>query len=454
MSSNPTSDKLNDAECEKGHVTQRPPIPYATSKAESSLKASRETIKMKTPEGEVKVAVLGDSPGAEEYLQHLNAFLQMLVRKKYEDDLTKLTKAVRAATALVTKLSKAPSGERGPEMAERLILAEAAKSELVKAEVNKSTKVVLVYDLFCKGLKEDPELQWDRIVDDMHTKDPWEDLKGVKHDGLRRKSSLSLWECIDFHKLTIYSIDAAEKQRFYMLCNLKKPTKFSIRAHVTQMETLNKYLGLLPTIKNSPQAVVSTELGNVPFNETTLASIILNHLPVAWRTQYALTHTLVPKSPRAILLDLENIKKLFAKKTNEAARTNKAKVATATKLADERVPKKRAHGGGPDKGAPKKGSTAKYCKWCKAVDGPFMTHNTDECRRFNKDGSQKDRPTKPFDSAKTPAWKKPGGGDSSQIAYLTEEMTKMTKLVKKLKKSKKHSKKRARDSSDSDSNSD
>ena len=75
MSSIPTSNELNDAECEKGHVTQRPPIPYATSKAESTMKASRETIKMKTPEGEVKVAVLVDSPGAEEYLQHLNAFL-------------------------------------------------------------------------------------------------------------------------------------------------------------------------------------------------------------------------------------------------------------------------------------------------------------------------------------------------------------------------------------------
>ena len=47
------------------------------------------------------------------------------------------------------------------------------------------------------------------------------------------------------------------------------------------------------------------------------------------------------------------------------------------------------------------------------------------------------------------------GGESSQMAYLTEEMTKMSKLVKKLKKSKKHGKKRARDSSDSsDSDSD
>jgi len=123
------------------------------------------------------------------------------------------------------------------------------------------------------------------------------------------------------------------------------------------METLNKHLGLLPTIKNSPQAVASTELGNVPFNETTLASIILSHLPVVWRTQYGLTHALVPESPRAILVDLENIEKLFAEKANEETQANKAKVAATAKLAGEQVPRKgkRTHGGLPEKGTPKKG---------------------------------------------------------------------------------------------------
>jgi len=101
-------------------------------------------------------------------------------------------------------------------------------------------------------------------------------------------------------------------------------------------------------------------------------------------------------------------------------------------------------------GTPKKGRTNKFCKWCKAVDGPFTrTHNTTECHRYNKDGSQKDRLTESFDSAKKP-WKKPGSGDFAQMAYLTEEMA---KLKKRLKKSKKHSKKRARDSLDSDSDS-
>jgi len=64
---------------------------------------------------------------------------------------------------------------------------------------------------------------------------------------------------------------------------------------------------------------------------------------------------------------------------------------------------------------------------------------------FNKDGSQKDRLTKPFDSAKN----KPGSGDPDQITYPTEEIA---KLKKKLQKSKRHSKKHARESTDNDSN--
>jgi hypothetical protein len=245
------------------------------------LKASRETVKVKTSEGEVKMAVLGDNPGPEEYLQHLNSFLRMLSRKKWDDEMTKLAKAALATTARVRKLTRTPSEETEPQTTVRLGLWEAAEVELKKAEALEAFKAGLVYDLFRKTLKEDPELQWDRIIDDMHAKDPWEDLRGAKHDGLRVKSVASLWECIDFHKLSVYSVDAAERHRFYMLCNLKKPAKSSIRSHVTRMETLNKYLGLLPTIKNSPQAVASTELGNVPFNETTLASIVLSHLPVA-----------------------------------------------------------------------------------------------------------------------------------------------------------------------------
>ena len=61
-------------------------------------------------------------------------------------------------------------------------------------------------------------------------------------------------------------------------------------------------------------------------------------------------------------MDLENIEKMQVKKFNEKAKVNKAKAATAS--TELRVPKKRANAGGANRGAPKKGRTAKYCKWC------------------------------------------------------------------------------------------
>jgi len=67
-----------------------------------------------------------------------------------------------------------------------------------------------------------------------------------------------------------------------------------------------------------------------------------------------------------------------------------------------RVPKKQTNGGNSDRGAPKKGDTAKYCKWCKVAKGPFTIHDSSECRRFEKDVSPKDRLVKPFDSLKKP----------------------------------------------------
>jgi hypothetical protein len=227
MSSTATSE-LNDADCEKGHVSQRPPISYATSKDEALIKASRKTIKMKTSEGEVKVAVLGDSPGPEEYLQHISSFVRMLERKKNSEDMLKLAKAVTSLKAPVRRLTTAPTGEKPAKKTVRLGLLKDVIDKLVEANVHEDAKLETVYELFRKTLKEDPELQWDRIVTAMHTKDPWEDLKGVKHEGIRGKSSKSLWECIDFHKRTIYSIDAAEQQRLYILCHLKKPAKSSI----------------------------------------------------------------------------------------------------------------------------------------------------------------------------------------------------------------------------------
>ena len=83
------------------------------------------------------MAVLGDNPGPEEYLQHLNSFIRMLSRKKWDDEMTKLTKAVLTTTARVMKLARTPSDETEPQTTVRLGLWEAAEVEVKKAEAEK-----------------------------------------------------------------------------------------------------------------------------------------------------------------------------------------------------------------------------------------------------------------------------------------------------------------------------
>ena len=286
MSSNLTSVELSDADCKKGQVSQRPPISYATSKSSTALVSSRDTIKMKTPKGESKQTLLGDGADGEEYVKHLMSYQRYSEKLGYEADLEAASKVTLSAYQTLKKASKQPGEkETANAKAKRLAKVEAAKTKLEEAEIAESTYACLAYDLFRKLLRDNPETQWDRIVSEMHTKNPWEDLTGAKRNGLRTKSQLSLIDCLEFHKLTFFSLDAVDRLKYYMMCSVKKPMKWTIRMHVSQMETLNKYLGILPTIKNSLLAVASMKFGNIPFTETTHASIILSHLSVAWRNQ-------------------------------------------------------------------------------------------------------------------------------------------------------------------------
>jgi hypothetical protein len=223
-------------------------------------------------------------------VKHLMSFFHFMEKKGYEADLEAAPKVTLGATTALKKHAQAQHGEKDPAKAERLTRVKAAKVRLTKAKVAKSMLACLAYDFFRKLLRDEPKIQWDWIVTDMHTKNPWEDIKGVKHNSLRGKLQQSLTDCIEFLKLTVFTVDAAERLRYYLMCSVKKPVRWTICMHISRMEVLNKYLGILSTIKNSPLAVTTTEMGNVPFMEATHASIILSHLPVAWRNQYNLMH--------------------------------------------------------------------------------------------------------------------------------------------------------------------
>jgi hypothetical protein len=106
--------KLNDPDCEKGQVSQQPPIPYAVSKNGLLVSTSRETIKIKTPEGESKQTLLGNGVDGEEYVKHLMSFTQFMEKKGYKADLEAASKVTLSATTALKKLVKAQTREKDP----------------------------------------------------------------------------------------------------------------------------------------------------------------------------------------------------------------------------------------------------------------------------------------------------------------------------------------------------
>jgi hypothetical protein len=246
---------------------------------------------------------------------------------------------------------------------------EALKKLLEQAdkltEQNRKTtlkEIVKAYELIRTYFVGEARTQWDKVIIKMHNKDPWVAVDGSLNKGPHERDWDSFLDCIELHKLTIFSCDAAELQRYYMQQHVRKPQRVTVRAFVTRMGLLNDYLAYLPMVKDSSMAVADTKKGNIPFDEADLARIELKAVPTLWVNQYNLTHSTLPKSPRLLLSDLENIERVMNKKCTETAKA-RGKDGTASASAKSN-PKKRASTGSTEQ-VPKKVKTAKFCNHCK-----------------------------------------------------------------------------------------
>jgi hypothetical protein len=145
----------------------------------------------------------------------------------------------------------------------------------------------------------------------MHERDSWAEVNGQVNKGRHPRTWMYFLDCLELHKLTVFSADAAKSQRFYIQQAVRKPQRATVRQHNLQMGVLNDYVKHLPTLKDSSKAVPMTKKGNIPFGEADLAAIVLLFVPMSWQNQYNLNHSMVPESTRALLPNLEAIEQSY-----------------------------------------------------------------------------------------------------------------------------------------------
>jgi hypothetical protein len=140
------------------------------------------------------------------------------------------------------------------------------------------------------------------------------------------------------------------------------------------MGVLNDYLAYLPTVFNSLMAIAGTKKMNVPFDEADLAGIVLNLVPSSWGNQYNMMQSTLPKNPKALLNNLEAIKRVMDEKQSASLKA-KAKEASAASAAAKGSSKNHlAPGSSGELQVPKKAGPNKFCQHCMAKGGPHLTH--------------------------------------------------------------------------------
>lgn len=450
---------LKSQECEKGNCKKRPPIPYVpvVDEVQEAVKTGKEySYKIKLPDKTEFSVPIWDTGTPESFLIHMQQAKSACKRKglfqDYEDALEAESKAEEQAKSLRRAIasSKKKGGDEPGQTSQDDLKAALKEALLEKksAEEVKAAAAEGFFSLYANLLSEDARFRWDKIVTSQVGTAPWTDLKGNEHVEARGKSMESFQDCINFHLLDMFPSDAAERQRFYISNVLKKPQRVPVRYFFQRVEQLNGYLAYLPCTYYSPRATAATK-PVAAFDEAELANLLLRMCPESWQDQYDLTQDSLPQSVRKLLSVLENVEKVVA---NSDAKEKAAK-ERVEKTTGKRDKGKRKGTNSNEYRIPKKVRVEKSCALCQKHGGAHTTHNTGECRKYEKDGTLK----KSFISGKPTVGKKHhGNGKKESANSFAQVMERFAKLEKAVKRANKGSRKKKRrqeysDSSDSDS---
>jgi hypothetical protein len=211
-------------------------------------------------------------------------------------------------------------------------------------------------------LSPESKYLWNNIVSKQMESDPFVNLQGVSLEGSRGLSSKLFNNCMMFHLLTAFPINAAEQEKYYITNVLKKPQPVNVRQFVRHVEQLNTYIAQMPCFYYSPNANASPKPENVPFTEAELGSHVLNVCPIQWQDQYNMNEKgMTPIDMHWLLTLLVAIKRICT--------YEKGKPESSEKSSNKFKKGKKCLGTNSTARVPKKVHFEKNCGLCKKHGG-------------------------------------------------------------------------------------
>jgi hypothetical protein len=476
---------LKPRECKRIKLRELPPVPYVPTKD----KVQDEVVKLRSLE--IKTTIKKDTTlnfqvwwhgTRKAFLMHVTALDAIKKRGHFYDydktakDHEESTKAIESARATLSLLngpgakakksckknkevkkdatakvqdskSDAKEAEDAPEAYDKMKAGFLGDLEKAKQSQRtaKGAMIVAANEMFVfysNLLSLESKYAWNKILSKQTESDPYVNLQGDSLEGPRGMSCKSFNNFVMFHLFTAFPINAAEQEKYYIMNVLKKPQRINVLQFIWRVEQLNAYIAQMPWFYYSPHANASTKLKNVPFMEAELGAHVLRMCPLMWQDQYNLNKKGIKlMDMHSLLTSLEAIECICTYEKGKSDNLEKS-----NKSSNKGEKRKKHPGTNSTVRVPKKvrfEKFEKHCELCKKHGGAHTTHNTRDCRRYKKDGTEKSD----FCAAKK------GGKKNYPVNQNFAQLTKkIDKLEKALKKSGKKGKKRCY--KDSDSNSD
>ena len=443
---------LKNQECERGRGGKKAPIRYVPDRdpVQEALDLKPETLKCTLANGsETRVTVWSGHGTNEQFVLHVNKAYSTAKKMGLIpacDDAEKAYDSKKSDwKAFLRELAEDPLSktEKENKTAESLSL----KADMLALRTKMTDSALAVFQLYANLLTEEARQPWDLIVKEQTESSPFHDVFGVEKKKSPGKTSESFRRCQLLHLQSCFAHDAGKNLKFYISNCLKKPNKVRVRQFVQRVMQLNNYVEDLPCLYYSPSA--STQTQQVySYTDAELACHILRMCPLKWQDQYHLLEKCYPEGVKPLLLILERIE--VAHPVDERQSSSKPTKAQGAEQSSKkfapgaRIPRK------PKQACTEYAHVEKNCELCKKHGGAHTTHNTAECRRYNKDGT----PTRGTFGQSA----RKSREDSRPKKSYAQVLARMEKLEKSLKKAhkkdnKKGKKRRCHEESDSDSDS-
>ncbi len=230
-------DGLKDAECKKGQLSHWPPILYVPVVDVVTPKEEPQLYKVKLPDASHLSIPIYSRGNNKEYLAHIVPVLCIIEQKG-------LPKKCRVLAKAVVRRSKALKNlQEAVESWDTILIS--VDVQACKVEIEQTTQMLQEaqrahdkaiaerYEQLRNLLSGIAQSQWDYVCRQMHERDLWAAVNGQVTKGRCPQTWMSFLDCLKLHKLTVFSADAAKRQRFYIQQAVCKPQRATVRQHIS-----------------------------------------------------------------------------------------------------------------------------------------------------------------------------------------------------------------------------